>query len=133
MSLAVAIQMDPIDAIDIEADSTFVLALEAQMRGHRLYHYLPQQLSLKAGEAVATVRPLEVRRKAGDHFSLGAPEPVDLAAMDVVLMRQDPPFDMAYITATHILEHIHPGPSWSTTPSTCGTRPRNSSSRGSRS
>ena len=108
MSLAVAIQMDPIDAIDIEADSTFVLALEAQARGHRLYHYLPQQLSLTAAGAVATVRPLEVRRAAGDHFTLGAPEFVDLATMDIVLMRQDPPFDMAYITATHILEHIHP-------------------------
>ena len=106
MSLAVAIQMDPIDSIDIEADSTFVLALEAQARGHRLHHYLPQHLSLTAAGAVATVRPLEVRRKTGDHFSLGAPESVDLATMDVVLMRQDPPFDMAYITATHILEQI---------------------------
>ena len=100
--------MDPIEAIDIEADSTFVLALEAQARGHRLHHYLPQHLSLTTGGAVATVRPLEVRRKTGDHFSLGAPERIDLSGMDVVLMRQDPPFDMAYITATHVLEQVQP-------------------------
>ena len=108
MSLAVAIQMDPMEGIDIEADSTFVLALEAQARGHRLFHYQPRHLSLAAEGPVATLRPLEVRRKAGDHFALGSPESVALATMDVVLMRQDPPFDMAYITATHILEHIHP-------------------------
>jgi glutathione synthase len=108
MSLAVAIQMDPINAIDIEADSTFVLALEAQGRGHRLHHYLPQHLSLKAGRVIAEMRPLEVRNVAGDHATLGAPEVIDLTAMDVVLMRQDPPFDMSYITATHLLEHVHP-------------------------
>ena len=108
MSLAVAIQMDPIEAIDIAADSTFALALEARARGHRLYHYLPRRLSLTAQGPVATVCPLDVFDRAGDHFALGAPETVDLATMDVVLMRQDPPFDMAYITATHILEHIHP-------------------------
>ena len=108
MSLAVAIQMDPIEAIDIEADSTFALALEAQARGHRLFHYLPRQLSLTADGAVATVRPLDVRENADDHATLGAARTVNLATMDVVLMRQDPPFDMAYITATHILEHIHP-------------------------
>ena len=108
MSLAVAIQMDPIEAIDIAADSTFALALEARARGHRLYHYLPRRLSLTAQGPVATVCPLDVFDRAGDHFTLGAPETVDLATMDVVLMRQDPPFDMAYITATHILEHIHP-------------------------
>jgi glutathione synthase len=109
MSLAVAIQMDPIEAVDIDADSTFVLALEAQARGHGLYHYLPQELSFAAGRVRARARPLEVRRCKGDHFTLGAPETLDLAIIDVVLMRQDPPFDMAYITATHILEHIHPG------------------------
>ncbi|MEP4378042.1 MAG: glutathione synthase [Alphaproteobacteria bacterium] len=108
MSLAVAIQMDPIDAIDIEGDSTFALALEAQTRGHGLYHYLPEDLSLRDGRAVAKARPLLVRREAGNHFSFGAAETLDLAGVDVVLMRQDPPFDMAYITATHILEHIHP-------------------------
>ena len=108
MSLAVAIQMDPIDAIDIEADSTFVLALEAQARGHRLYHYLPQQLSLTAAGAVATVCPSRCAGRPAITSPSARPEFVDLATMDVVLMRQDPPFDMAYITATHILEHIHP-------------------------
>ena len=108
MSLAVAIQMDPIEAVDIQGDSTFVLALEAQRRGHGLFHYLPQQLSLKDGRVYAQMRPLEVRREKGNHFTLGAPQSVDLATADVVLMRQDPPFDMSYITATHLLEHVHP-------------------------
>ena len=109
MSLAVAIQMDPIDAIDINGDSTFALALEAQARGHGLYHYLPQDLSLREGRVIAKARPLQVRREHGNHFTLGDAETLDLAGVDVVLMRQDPPFDMAYITATHILEHVHPG------------------------
>ncbi len=109
MSLAVAIQMDPIESIDIDADSTFVLALEAQARGHRLHHYLPKDLSFIAGRVMATARPLEVRRRQGDHFTLGPPEAIDLATLDVVLLRQDPPFDMSYISTTHLLEHIHPG------------------------
>ena len=108
MSLAVAIQMDPIDAIDINGDSTFALALEAQSRGHGLFHYLPQDLSLREGRVIARARPLQVRREEGNHFTLGEAETLDLAGIDVVLMRQDPPFDMAYITATHILEHVHP-------------------------
>ena len=108
MSLAVAIQMDPIDSIDISADSTFALAMEAQARGHGLFHYLPRDLSLREGRVVATVRPLTVRREVGNHFALGEADSIDLATMDVVLMRQDPPFDMAYISATHLLEHIHP-------------------------
>ncbi|WP_374449123.1 glutathione synthase [Stella sp.] len=108
MSLAVAIQMDPIETINIDADSSFVLALEAQRRGHALYHYLPQHLSLRGGRVVARCRPLQVRREKGNHYSFGSWETIDLATMDVVLMRQDPPFDMAYITATHLLEHIHP-------------------------
>lgn len=108
MSLQVAIQMDPIDSIDIEGDSSFVLALEAQQRGYKLYHYLPQHLSLVDGKVIARARPLTVQRKWGDHFTLGDFEVVNLQTMDVVLMRQDPPFDMAYITATHLLEHIHP-------------------------
>ncbi|RVU36287.1 glutathione synthase [Hwanghaeella grinnelliae] len=108
MSLSVAIQMDPIDAIDIDGDSTFALALEATKRGHTLYHYLPRDLSLKQNQVIAHTRPLEVRRKKGDHFTLGEQAAMNLADMDVVLMRQDPPFDMSYITATHILEHIHP-------------------------
>jgi glutathione synthase len=108
MALAVAIQMDPIETINIDADSTFVLALEAQARGHALYHYLPQHLTLRDGKLTAKARRLEVRRERGRHHSLGPFERLDLAVMDVVLMRQDPPFDMAYITATHLLEHIHP-------------------------
>lgn len=109
MSLAVAIQMDPIETIDIDADSTFVLALEAQRRNHALYHYLPRDLSLHEGRVLARARPLSVRRKKGDHFTLGAPQLIDLKTLDIVLMRQDPPFDMAYITATHLLERVHPG------------------------
>ena len=108
MSLAVAIQMDPIETIDIDADSTFVLALEAQRRGCALFHYLPQDMSFKGGRVYARARPLEVRRERGNHATLGSSEIIDLATMDIVLMRQDPPFDMAYITATHLLEHIHP-------------------------
>ncbi len=108
MSLAVAIQMDPLEGIDIDADSSFALALEAQSRGHSLLHYLPRDLAFVDGRVTARARPLSVRRKKGDHFTLGPPERVDLAVMDVVLMRQDPPFDMSYITATHLLEHIHP-------------------------
>ncbi len=108
MSLAVAIQMDPVERIDIDGDSTFVLALEAQRRGHGLYHYLPQDLMFREGRVLAKARPLEMRREYGNHATLGEAEIIDLAGLDVVLMRQDPPFDMAYITATHLLEHIHP-------------------------
>ncbi len=108
MSLAVAIQMDPVEGINIDADSTFALAEEAQARGHALWHYLPQHLSFTGGRVRAKARRLSVRRKLGDHASLGGFETLDLATADVVLMRQDPPFDMAYITATHLLEHIHP-------------------------
>ncbi len=108
MALTVAIQMDPIESIDIDADSTFVLALEAQKRGHALYHYLPRDLAYLDGRLLARVRPLQVRRAHGDHFTLGEPRDLDLAEADIVLMRQDPPFDLAYITATHLLEHVHP-------------------------
>jgi glutathione synthase len=108
VSLACAIQMDPIEGIDIDADSTFMLALEAQARGHGLYHYLPEDMSFRHNRLYAHARSLKVRREKGNHFSLGEPAMVDLATMDVILMRQDPPFDMAYITATHLLEHIHP-------------------------
>ncbi|WP_439817802.1 glutathione synthase [Zavarzinia sp. CC-PAN008] len=108
MSLAVAIQMDPIESVDILADSTFRLALEAEARGHALFHYLPRELSLRRGRLIARARPLNVRRVKGDHFSFGAETDLDLAAVDVVLLRQDPPFDMGYITSTHLLEHVHP-------------------------
>ena len=106
MGLVVAIQMDPMESINIDADSTFVLALEAQQRGHALYHYVPRALTLADGRLYAKARRLEVRREHGRHHTLGPVEPLDLAAMDVILMRQDPPFDMAYITATHLLEHV---------------------------
>ncbi len=108
MSLAVAIQMDPIESVNIDADSTFVLALEAQRRGHALFHYLPRQLFFREQRVYAVARPLQVRREHGNHFTLGAPQTIDLATLDIVLMRQDPPFDMSYITATHLLEHVHP-------------------------
>ena len=108
MALTVAIQMDPIDRIDIRGDSTFALALEGQARGHKLLYYGPRDLTLREMQVVARVRPLEVRPVAGNHFTLGEPKNYELATADVVLMRQDPPFDMAYITATHILERIHP-------------------------
>ena len=108
MSLAIAIQMDPIESINIDADSTFVLALEAQRRGHGLFHYLPRHLAFRDGRLLARARPLQVRRELGNHATLGKPEMLDLATVDVILMRQDPPFDMSYITATHLLEHVHP-------------------------
>jgi glutathione synthase len=100
--------MDHVASINIDTDSTFMLALEGQKRGHGLYHYLPQDLSFRHGRLFARMQSLEVRREQGNHYTLGPIADVDLATMDVVLMRQDPPFDMAYITATHLLEHIHP-------------------------
>ena len=108
MGLNVAIQMDPIEKIDIGGDSTFALALEAQQRGHTLLYYGPRDLSFRDGLVTARARPLNVRAVKGDHFTLGDVAVHDLSKSDVVLMRQDPPFDMAYITATHILERIHP-------------------------
>jgi glutathione synthase len=108
MRLSVAIQMDPIERIDIDADSTFALAVEAQRRGHTLFHYLPQDMTFSGGQVYARARPLSVQRVRGDHFRLGEADILDLADVDMVLMRQDPPFDMAYITATHVLQHVHP-------------------------
>lgn len=108
MTLKVAIQMDPIESINIDTDSTFMMALEAQRRGHALFHYHPRDLALRGNKLYAKVRPMQVRRERGNHHSMGAAEVIDLSTMDMVLMRQDPPFDMAYITATHLLEHIHP-------------------------
>jgi glutathione synthase len=106
MSLAVAIQMDPLESINIHGDSTFVLALEAQRRGHGLYHYLPRELTYRRGRVVAPVRPFEVRREEGNHFTAGEAERVDLATMDVVLLRQDPPFNLSFISTTHLLDLI---------------------------
>jgi glutathione synthase len=106
--LKVAVQMDPLQSINIDGDSTFVLMLEAEARGYALWHYEPRHLALSAGRLLARAHPVTVRRERGNHFTFGPAETLDLGAMDVVLMRQDPPFDMAYITATHLLELIHP-------------------------
>jgi glutathione synthase len=108
MRLNVAVQMDPIERINIKGDSTFALLLEAQKRAHPLSYYTPDQLALRDGKVFATVRPLVVRDIAGDHFTLGEPRHAELASFDVVLLRQDPPFDLAYITTTHMLERVHP-------------------------
>jgi len=108
MSLAVAIQMDPVSTIVPDADSTFALALEAQRRGHALYHYLPTELTYRQGRIVARARPFEVTRDGAVPARLGAAEKLDLQGVDVVLMRQDPPFNMQYIGCTHLLDRIHP-------------------------
>tara|TARA_R110000787_G_scaffold16622_71_gene52015 strand:+ start:19706 stop:20644 length:939 start_codon:yes stop_codon:yes gene_type:complete len=108
MTKSVAIQMDPIWTVDINGDSTFALALEAQKRGYSLFHYHPFDISWRDGKVTARGQAMTLRREAGNHYSLGETEIVDLSTFDVILMRQDPPFDMSYITATHILEHIHP-------------------------
>jgi len=107
MSLTVAVQMDPLDTINIAGDSTFALMLAAQARGHRIFHYQAGDLSYRDGRVTAPARPVTVQRVAGDHYKAGDPVKLDLGAeVDVVLMRQDPPFDLAYITATHLLERI---------------------------
>ncbi|MBN2751271.1 MAG: glutathione synthase [Rhodospirillaceae bacterium] len=108
MALTVALQMDPMEGINIDADSSFALAEEAQRRGHSLFHYLPRTLRLEDGRVSAVGHAMNVQRVRGDHVCFGAREPIDLAQMDVVLLRQDPPFDLTYITTTHILDHIHP-------------------------
>jgi glutathione synthase len=108
MSLKIAVQMDPIQRINIKGDSTFALLLEAQKRGHSLSYYTPDRMVQANGILFATVEALTVRDQAGDHFTLGEPKRTALAEFDVILLRQDPPFDMAYITTTHMLERIHP-------------------------
>ncbi|MCB2128412.1 MAG: glutathione synthase [Rhodobacteraceae bacterium] len=109
MSLKVAFQMDPIGNVNIDADSSFRLALEAQERGHALFYYTPDRLSYREGRVMARGWPMTVRREKGNHVTLGAETEVDLATLDVVWLRQDPPFDMGYITTTHLLDMIHPG------------------------
>ena len=116
--LIVAVQMDPIETVNIDGDSSFALMLTAQERGHQLWHYEVRNMVLREGldaaggrvreRLFARARPVKVQRVRDDHYKFGAAEVIDLGATDVVLMRQDPPFDMAYITATHMLEHIHP-------------------------
>jgi glutathione synthase len=108
VALNVAVQMDPIAKINVAGDSTFALLLEARVRGHKLLYYTPDKLSLRDGRVMATAAPLEVRDLAGAHFTLEEAKPTDLGALDVILLRQDPPFDIAYITSTHLLEHVPP-------------------------
>jgi glutathione synthase len=108
MKLKVAVQMDPIARINVRGDSTFALLLEAQKRGHTLSYYTPDKLSQRGNEVVAPVHALNVRDEPGNHFTLGEAKRTNLSTFDVVLLRQDPPFDLAYITSTHLLERIHP-------------------------
>jgi glutathione synthase len=107
MALNVAIQMDHINTVNINTDSTFALALEAEARGYNIFHYLPEQLFYQEGKVQARAEVLNVRRKMGEHFSLSDPKIINLEDMDVVLLRQDPPFDMFYVTTTHLLELVH--------------------------
>ncbi len=106
MPLKVAFQMDPIQTVDIDADSSFRLAEEAQARGHELFFYTPDRLAYVEGRITARGWPMEVRRVRGDHVTLGAETEIDLADWDVVWLRQDPPFDMGYITTTHLLDRL---------------------------
>lgn len=108
MNFRVAVQMDPIERINIRGDSTFALLLEAQARGYELAYYTPEGLILRDGKVFAHVKTLSVRDEPGNHFSFGEESRTPLGAFDVILMRQDPPFDLAYITATHLLERVHP-------------------------
>ncbi len=108
MSLNVAVQMDPIERINVRGDSTLALLLEAQNRGHKLAYYTPDRLAQRDGHIFAALQTLQVRDVVGDHFRLGEPRRRELTEFDVVLLRQDPPFDLAYITTTHMLERIHP-------------------------
>ena len=107
MTLNIAVQMDPMETINIGGDSTFHIMLAAQARGYKLFHYLAPDLTLRGGRLYAHAKPVTVQKVAGDHFSFGEPVMIDLGKdVDVVLMRQDPPFDLSYITATHLLERI---------------------------
>src|SRR5829696_9245386 len=108
MTLNVAVQMDPIERINVRGDSTFALLLEAQARGHALSYYTPDRIAMARDGVFATVQPLSVRDKVGDHFTLGDAKRTALSSFDVVLLRQDPPFDLNYITTTHLLERLHP-------------------------
>jgi len=108
MALRVAVQMDHIASVNIAGDTTFALSLEAQRRGHSLFHYTPDRLTMENGKVLARIEEMTVRDEKGNHFTLGSQVRTDLSEMDVVLLRQDPPFDMNYITTTHILERVHP-------------------------
>ncbi len=121
MSLKVAVQMDHISTVSIAGDTSFALSLEAQRRGHGLFHYTPDRLSMLGERVFARIEEMAVRDEKGNHFTLGEPVRTDLSEMDVILLRQDPPFDMNYITTTHLLERVHPAtlvvndPAWART------------------
>jgi glutathione synthase len=106
MSLVVALQMDPMEGIDCTSDSSFLMGLEAQKRGHSLWHYTPMDLALRDGRLTALARPMELKKEPGQWYRMGERERLDLSMVDVILMRQDPPFDMAYVAATHLLDHL---------------------------
>ena len=108
MSLSVALQMDPIEAVSIDADSTFRIGLEAEARGHRLFQYTVDRLIFDEGRVLATGRPVTLRREKGNHVTFGDWAEVEMSEFDVVWLRQDPPFDMGYVTSTHLLDRIHP-------------------------
>ena len=108
MALRIAVQMDPLESVNIDADSTFRIMEEAQARGHSLFYYTPDRLSWREGRVMARGWPVEVRRTRGDHMLRGDMTQIDLSDMDVVWLRQDPPFDMGYITTTHLLDFVHP-------------------------
>ncbi|ATX66390.1 glutathione synthase [Roseinatronobacter bogoriensis] len=108
MVLRVAFQMDPIEAVDIDADSSFRIALEAQARGHELFVYTPDKLVFREGRVMALARPVTLQKVKGAHVTFGPEDMIDLAGIDVVWLRQDPPFDMGYITSTHLLDMVHP-------------------------
>ena len=108
MALKVGIQMDHVAGLHIAGDSTFALGLEAQSRGHTLFHYEPNRLQLRGNTLTAAIEEMTLQDKEGGHFTLGEKKDTDLSTLDVILLRQDPPFDMAYITSTHLLERIHP-------------------------
>ncbi|HEY4191809.1 MAG TPA: glutathione synthase [Mesorhizobium sp.] len=108
MSMKVAVQMDHVSTVSIMGDTSFALSLEAQRRGHRLFHYTPDRLSMRDGKVFARIEEMQLRDEKANHYTLGEPVRTDLSEMDVILLRQDPPFDMNYITTTHMLERIHP-------------------------
>lgn len=106
--LKIGVQMDHISTVNIDGDSTFAICLEAKARGHELYHFTPDRLQLRGGVVSAEIEALDVRDIEGDHFTLGPKTLTDLSTLDVIHLRQDPPFDMSYITNTHLLERLHP-------------------------
>ena len=108
MALKIGIQMDHVSTINIDGDSTFALSMEAQSRNYELFHYTPDALQFRGGKVSANIEPMELRAQKGNHFSLGNKITTDLSELDVILLRQDPPFDMAYLTTTYLLERIHP-------------------------